>query len=93
MFILGSQLLIGAADLCAAFLFMFGLKQMSSPATAPKGIKVAGVGMVAAVAASFLYLFTVDAAARPHILVNIGLAVTALLIGGVGAWLVGRKVA
>jgi NAD(P) transhydrogenase subunit beta len=93
MFILGSQLLIGAADLCAAFLFMFGLKQMSSPATAPKGIKVAGVGMVAAVAASFLYLFTVDAAARPHILVNIGLAVTALLIGGVGAWFVGRKVA
>jgi len=93
MFVLGSQIVIGAADLCAAFLFMFGLKQMSSPATAPKGIKVAGLGMVAAVAASFLYLFTVDSAARPHMLVNIGLAVTALLIGGVGAWIVGRKVA
>jgi len=93
MLILASQIVIGAADLCAAFLFMFGLKQMSSPATAPSGIRVAGVGMVAAVAASFLYLLTIDAAARPHMAVNIGLAVTALLIGGVGAWFVGRKVA
>ena len=93
MLTLVSQIVIGAADLGAAFLFMFGLKQMSSPATAPSGIRVAGVGMVAAVAASFLYLLTVDAAARPHMAVNIGLAVTALLIGGVGAWFVGRKVA
>jgi NAD(P) transhydrogenase subunit beta len=93
MLILVSQLVIGAADLCAAFLFMFGLKRMSSPATASSGIRVAGLGMIAAVLASFLYLFTVEAAARPHMLVNIGLAVTALLIGGVGAWLVGRKVA
>ena len=93
MLILASQIIIGAADLCAAFLFMFGLKRMSSPATAASGIRVAGLGMIAAVLASFLYLFTVDAAARPHMLVNIGLAVTALLIGGVGAWLVGRKVA
>ena len=93
MLTLVSQLVIGGADLCAAFLFMFGLKRMSSPATAPSGIRVAGLGMIAAVAASFLYLFTVDAAARPHMMVNIGLAVTALLIGGVGAWFVGRKVA
>ena len=93
MFVLVSQLLIGAVDLCTAFLFLFGLKQMSSPATAPSGIRVAGLGMVAAVLVSFLYLFTVDAAARPHMLVNIGLAVTALVIGGGGAWLVGRRVA
>jgi NAD(P) transhydrogenase subunit beta len=93
MLTLVSQIVIGAADLCAAFLFMFGLKQMSSPATAPSGIRVAGVGLIAAVAASFLYLLTVDATARPHMAVNIGLAVTALLIGGVGAWFVGRKVA
>jgi NAD(P) transhydrogenase subunit beta len=93
MFTLGAQIVIGGADLCAAFLFMFGLKQMSSPATAPKGIKVAGLGMAAAVAASFLYVLTVEKAAQPHLMVNIGLAVTALLIGGVGAWFVGRKVA
>ena len=87
------QLTIGAVDLVAAFLFMYGLKQMSSPATAPAGIRLAGVGMVAAVVVSFLYVFTVEAAARPHLMVNIALAVVALGIGGSGAWFVGRKVA
>ena len=38
------QLTIGATDLAAAFLFMYGLKRMSSPVTAPSGIFVAGVG-------------------------------------------------
>ena len=66
MLILASQIIIGAADLCAAFLFMFGLKRMSSPATAPSGIFVAGIGMAAAVLASFLYVFSVSAAAPPH---------------------------
>ncbi len=88
-----AQLVIGAADLAAAFLFLFGLKRMSSPATATNGIRMAGIGMVAAVLASFLYVFTVDAAARPHLIVNVTLALVALAIGGVGAWLVGRKVA
>src|SRR5277367_6368614 len=88
-----AQLTIGAADLAAAFLFLFGLKRMSSPVTAASGIRVAGVGMVAAVLASFLYVFSVDAAAKPHLLVNLGLALVALTIGGVGAWFVGRKVA
>jgi len=88
-----SQLVIGGVDLVAAFLFMFGLKQMSSPATAPGGIRVAGVGMLAAVLVSFLYVFTVDAAARPHLMVNIALAITALGVGGAGAWFAGRKVA
>src|SRR5580658_6036827 len=72
---------------------MFGLKQMSSPATAPSGIRVAGLGMVAAVLVSFLYVFTVDAAARPHLMINIALAVVALGVGGAGAWFAGRKVA
>ena len=58
MFTLISQLIIGAADLAAAFLFMYGLKRMSSPVTAPSGIFVAGIGMVAAVLASFLYVFS-----------------------------------
>src|ERR1700723_260705 len=93
MFILASQLTIGAADLGAAFLFLFGLKRMSSPATAASGIRVAGVGMVAAVLASFLYVFSIDAAAKPHLVVNLSLAIAALAIGGVGAWFVGRKVA
>ncbi len=76
------QLIIGVTDLAAAFLFMYGLKRMSSPVTAPSGIMVAGVGMAVAVLASFLYALNVDAAAKPHLTVNISLAFTALLIGG-----------
>ena len=93
MLIQFSQLSIGGVDLVAAFLFMFGLKQMSSPATAPGGIRLAGVGMAAAILVSFLYVFTVDAPARPHLMVNIALALAALGIGGAGAWIAGRKVA
>jgi NAD(P) transhydrogenase subunit beta len=93
MLVTFSTLVIGLVDLAAAFLFLFGLKRMSSPVTAPSGIRVAGVGMLAAILASFLYVFSVEPAAQPHLMVNIGLAVTALVIGGVGAWFVGRKVA
>jgi len=88
-----SHIAIGATDLVAAFLFLFGLKRMSSPATAASGIRVAGVGMIAAVLVSFLYVFTIDAASRPHLPVNLALAVVALVIGGGFAWFVGRKVA
>src|ERR1700735_2013029 len=87
------QLVIGVTDLTAAFLFMYGMKRMSSPVTAPSGIFVAGIGMLAAVLASFLYAFDVVAAARPHLPVNIGLAVVALIIGGGAAWWGGKKVA
>jgi NAD(P) transhydrogenase subunit beta len=87
------QLIIGATDLAAAFLFMYGLKRMSSPVTAPSGIRVAGLGMAVAILASFLYVFSVDAAAKPHLIMNVGLAVVALGIGGGGAWWSGRKVA
>ena len=87
------QLIIGAADLAAAFLFMYGLQRMSSPATAPSGIMVAGFGMVAAVLASFLYVFSVGTAAQSHLGGNISLAVGALAVGGGGAWWSGRKVA
>jgi NAD(P) transhydrogenase subunit beta len=93
MFTMIPQLTIGATDLAAAFLFMYGLKRMSSPVTAPSGIFVAGQGMLVAVLASFLYIFGVDAAAKPHLPVNIVLAVVALVIGGGAAWWSGRKVA
>ena len=87
------QLGIGAADLAAAFLFMYGLHRMSSPVTAPSGIFVAGIGMAVAILASFLYAFNVGAAARPHLLVNVALAVVALGMGGGAAWWSGKKVA
>ena len=88
-----AQLIIGATDLAAAFLFMYGLKRMSSPVTAPSGIFVAGVGMLVAVLASFFYVFDVGAAAQPHLVVNVGLCVLALILGGGIAWWAGRKVA
>ncbi len=93
MFTMIPQLTIGVIDLAAAFLFMYGLKRMSSPVTAPSGIFVAGVGMLVAVLASFLYVFSVGASAKPHLAVNIGLAVLALVLGGGVAWWSGRKVA
>ncbi|WP_158753216.1 NAD(P)(+) transhydrogenase (Re/Si-specific) subunit beta [Dyella sp. S184] len=87
------SLVIDAVGIAVAFLLMFGLWRMSSPVTAPNGIKVAGVGMAAAVIASFLYLFDVSAAAKPHLPINIGLALVALAIGGGLSWWGGRKVA
>jgi NAD(P) transhydrogenase subunit beta len=88
-----AHLVTGAADLAAAFLFMYGLKRMSSPVSAPSGIRVAGVGMLVAVLANFLAVFTVDAAAKPHLWMNISLAVAALLLGSSVAWIKGRTVA
>ncbi len=85
--------IIGATDLAAAFLFMYGLKRMSSPMTAPSGIFAAGIGMLVAVVASFLYVFTIGEATRPYLLTNIGLAVVALVIGGGIAWWSGKRVA
>ena len=88
-----AHLITGTADLAAAFLFMYGLKRMSSPVSAPSGIRVAGVGMLVAILANFLDVFTIDAAAKPHLWVNIGLAVVALVLGASVAWFKGRTVA
>ena len=86
-------LLIDIVGIVAAFLLMFGLWRMSSPVTAPAGIEVAGIGMVAAVAASFLYVFNISPAAHPYLPVNLALAGIALAVGGGLAWWGGRKVA
>ena len=77
-----AQLTIGAADLGAAFLFLYGLKRMSSPVTAPSGIAFAGIGMLVAVFASFLFVFDVAPAANPHLLVNAGPGVGPPSTGG-----------
>src|SRR6202789_500320 len=66
---------------------------MSSPVTAPSGIFVAGLGMLVAILASFLYVFDVSAAAKPYLMVNVALAVIALVVGGGAAWWSGKKVA
>jgi len=87
------QFIIDASYFAAAFLFIYGLKRMSSPVTARSGIVVAGLGMLVATLASFLYYFGVDEAARPHLPVNITLAATALVLGTSWAWWSGKRVA
>ena len=67
----------------AAILFIFGLKRMSSPVTARGGIVWAGAGMVVATVVTFLY---------PG-MGNYALMMVAIFIGGVAAWVSGKKVA
>jgi H+-translocating NAD(P) transhydrogenase subunit beta len=87
------QVIIDASYFAAAFLFIYGLKRMSSPVTARSGIVVAGFGMLVATLASFLYVFGVNEAAQPHLGTNITLAAVALGIGLGWAWWSGKKVA
>ncbi len=87
------HLAIGTVDLLAAFLFMFGLKRMSSPLTAPSGILAAGIGMLAAILVSFLYGLDAGAVAQPFLRMNLALAAGALLLGGGFAWWGGKTVA
>jgi len=89
---MNAQLLIEVSAIVASFLFIYGLKRMSSPVTARSGIVVAGYGMLVAVLASFLYTFGVSEAAKPHLTTNAVLAATALLIGVGWAWWSGKKV-
>ena len=75
--------LIEASYFIAAILFILGLKRMSSPVTARGGIIWAGAGMVVATVVTFLY---------PG-MGNYALMMVAIFIGGVAAWVSGKKVA
>ena len=72
-----------ASYLLAAVLFILGIKRMSSPVTARRGIVQAGIGMVIATLATF-------AITGGH---NLGLIVAGLALGVVPTWLWGKKVA
>jgi NAD(P) transhydrogenase subunit beta len=76
------SLLIQISYYLAAFLFIMGLKRMSSPLTAASGIKWAGVGMLVATLITFAY---------PG-MNNYLLMTTAIFIGGVLAWWTGKRV-
>ena len=75
--------LIQASYLLTAFLFIMGLKRMSSPVTARSGIVWAGAGMGVATLITFLY---------PG-MSNYGLILIAIAIGSAIAWISGRRVA
>jgi len=82
-----TQILLGylakASYFLAAVLFILGIKRMSSPVTARKGIVQAGIGMVIATVATF-------AITGGH---NLWLIIAGIAIGVVPTWLWGKKVA
>jgi len=80
---LGAATAIQASYFVAAALFIFGLKRMSSPVTARSGIVWAGVGMVVATLITFL---------TPG-MDNYALMTVAIAVGGIAAWVTGRRVA
>jgi H+-translocating NAD(P) transhydrogenase subunit beta len=82
------NLVIQASYFAAAFLFIFGLKRMSSPVTARGGIVWAGAGMVVAVLVSLAFARRDN----PHFGVNLALMLIALAIGNVWAWWQGKRV-
>jgi H+-translocating NAD(P) transhydrogenase subunit beta len=71
--------------LAAAALFILGLKRMSSPVTAVSGVRWAGAGMLLATAVTLAFT-----AASP---LNLMLVIGAIAVGGVVAWVSGKRVA
>lgn len=84
------ETLIQAAYLIAAALFILGLKQMSSPVTARRGILWAGAGMVLATLATFMSPQIIES---DQVSINIMLIIIAIALGGGYAWYSGKKVA
>ena len=66
----------------AAFLFIVGLRQMSSPVSAGRGIVWAGIGMLVATLVTFLW---------PG-MGNYALMTVAIFVGGIVAWITGKRV-
>jgi NAD(P) transhydrogenase subunit beta len=77
------QWLIQASYLLTAFLFIMGLKRMSSPVTARSGIVWAGAGMLVATLFTFLY---------PG-MTNFEWMLPAIILGTALAWWTGKRVA
>jgi NAD(P) transhydrogenase subunit beta len=79
------QTLVQLSYLAAAFLFIVGLKRMSSPVTAVSGVRWAGVGMVLATLVTLVFMHAST--------LNLILVVAAIAAGGVLAWVSGKRVA
>jgi NAD(P) transhydrogenase subunit beta len=72
--------------LVAAALFILGLKRMSSPVTAVSGVRWAGAGMLLATVATLAFV-----SGAPQL--NLILLLAAIAIGGIIAWVSGKRVA
>jgi NAD(P) transhydrogenase subunit beta len=84
------ELIVQASYFLAAMLFILGLKQMSSPVTARRGIVWAGAGMVLATVVTFA---VPEVIGGEHAATNVILIIIAIAIGGGYAWVTGKKVA
>jgi H+-translocating NAD(P) transhydrogenase subunit beta len=69
----------------AAALFILGLKRMSSPVTAVSGVRWAGAGMLLATLATLAFMGASQ--------FNFILVIAAIAIGGIIAWISGKRVA
>src|SRR6202167_3501454 len=80
------QTLTQLSYLVAAALFILGLKRMSSLVTAVSGVRWAGVGMLLATAVTLAFIMQAP-------VINLILVVAAIAVGGVLAWVSGKRVA
>jgi len=80
-----AQTLVQLSYLAAAFLFIVGLKRMSSPVTAVSGVRWAGVGMLLATIATLVFMGAST--------LNLVLVIAAIAVGGTLAWVSGKRVA
>ncbi|MDP2284861.1 MAG: NAD(P)(+) transhydrogenase (Re/Si-specific) subunit beta [Pseudohongiella sp.] len=84
------ELIIQISYLLAAVLFILGLKQMSSPVTARRGIHWAGAGMVVATLVTFA---AEEITGNEQAATNVMLIIIAIALGGGYAWYTGKRVA
>ena len=84
------ETMIQASYFIVAVIFIVGLKQMSSPVTARRGILWAGAAMVIATLVTFLAPQIIDS---DQAATNLGLIILAIAIGGGYAWWSGKRVA
>jgi NAD(P) transhydrogenase subunit beta len=83
--VLSIQTITQLSYLVAAALFILGLKRMSSPVTAVSGVRWAGVGMLLATLVTLAFMGASS--------FNLMLVIAAIAIGGILAWVSGKRVA
>ncbi|MFI4889880.1 MAG: NAD(P)(+) transhydrogenase (Re/Si-specific) subunit beta [Steroidobacterales bacterium] len=83
---MSAHTMLSLSYLAAAFLFIVGLKRMSSPVTAVSGVRWAGVGMLLATVVTLAFMGSVPT-------INLALVVVAIAVGGVLASVSGKRVA
>ena len=83
----GFDTIIQVIYFAAAFSFIYGLKKMSSPKTARKGIMIAGIAMAIATLATFFHSSVVAGGNSNYILM-----IVAISLGSIVAYLSGKMV-